>query len=110
MKILSIKVFGTSMLPFIKDEYLFVKIGSDNIKIGDIVLYKFLNRLYVHRVYKVDDKEVIISNDDDLSFHNIKREDIIGKVLSFWNGYSGYILGWLLRYFRNFKKILYECF
>lgn len=107
MSLKAIRVYGTSMMPVLKNGYVFVEKGIKDFNIGDMVLYNFMGRLYIHRIYKIKNNIVVISNDDDIDFHEIDKSSIIGKVVGFLNGYKGYVFGVLSRVFRRIKKALY---
>lgn len=108
MNIKAIRVFGSSMLPFLKDGYCFINTDTKffNLRKGDIILYKFMDRFYIHRIYNIDGVKIIVSNDDDLTYHTISKDDVVGKVVSFFSGYVGYLCGRFLRFIRHIKRFL----
>lgn len=110
MKLKPIRVSGTSMIPTLKEGYVFVDFGVRDFKIGDIVLYSFMGRFYIHRIYGIRDNFFIISNDDDMPFHFIKKSSVFGRVKFCSNGWIGYFVGVFFRTIRMIKKVFYVCF
>lgn len=109
MRIKAIQIFGSSMFPFLKDGFCFVDSKTRVFRKGDMVLYRFMDRLYIHRIYKIDGNKVGLSNDDNLPFHVIDKSAIYGKVISPFNGLVGYICGYFLRFVRKVKRFFYGC-
>jgi len=131
----AIKCIGTSMNPFIKDGDIVLyaenfssfssslKVGKKSslpppprrnvgenkkkriLKPGDIVVYKISDKIYIHRIISVENGRFIVSNDDDLEKHIIEKEQILGRVVSIYNGFFGYLIHIFLRTMRKvFKK------
>jgi signal peptidase I len=127
----AIKSIGTSMSPLIKDGDIvlyeefkfplspflekggnpplispFDKAGKRGIlRRGDMVVYKINDKIYIHRIVSVDNGKFIISNDDDLEKHIIEKEQILGRVVSIYNGFFGYLIHIFLRTMRKvFRK------
>jgi hypothetical protein len=72
---------------------------------GDMVVYKINDEIYIHRIVSVDNGRFIISNDDDLEKHIIEKEQILGRVVSRYNGFFGYLIHIFLRTMRKvFRK------
>ena len=120
----AIKSIGTSMSPFIKDGDIvlyeefkfplwesyenpplnppFVKGEVRGIlKRGDMIAYMMNDQIYIHRIISVDNGRFIISNDDDLEKHIIEKEQILGRVVSRYNGFFGYLIHIFLRTMRK---------
>lgn len=82
------KISGHSMMPTLKPgtrvvvssiPYLFSKP-----KIGDIVLFKYRDKIMVKRIKKFENRKIIVAGDnssDSLKTEPIERRDILGKVL-----------------------------
>lgn len=101
-----IKTTGTSMSPIIKDgDYIFYEYPFKGLKKGDIVVYKYMDKRYIHRVYGFDGGKVVISNDDDLPYHTIDFNDIQGKVVLKNSFLNGFVLSKFMRFFRFLKWI-----
>jgi signal peptidase I len=128
----AIKSIGTSMSPFIKDGDIvlyeefkfplspllerwenpplvspFDKGGKKGIlRRGDMVVYKINDKIYIHRIVSINNGRFIISNDDDLEKHIIEKEQILGRVVSRYNGFFGYLIHIFLRTMRKvFKRL-----
>ena len=103
-----VRCFGTSMYPFIKNgEIVLYCEDVVGFKRGDMIVYALGDKIYIHRIVSIDGERFIVSNDDDIERHVIKREQILGRVLSRYNGAFGYILHFVLRYIRMVKKFFY---
>jgi signal peptidase I len=114
----AIKSIGTSMSPLIKDGDIvlynefkfpyppFVKGEKRGIlKRGDMVVYKMNDKIYIHRIVSVENGRFIVSNDDNLEKHIIEKEQILGRVVSRYNGFFGYLIHIFLRTMRKvFRK------
>jgi len=127
----AIKSIGTSMSPLIKDGDIvlyeefksplsplfrkgrnpplispFSKGGKRGIlRRGDMVVYKINDKIFIHRIISIKNGRFIISNDDDLEKHIIEKEQILGRVVSIYNGFFGYLIHIFLRTMRKvFKK------
>jgi signal peptidase I len=127
----AIKSIGKSMSPLIKDgdivlyeEFkfplftLFRKGGNPPLispfdkggkrgilRPGDMVVYKINDEIYIHRIVSINNGRFIISNDDDLEKHIIEKEQILGRVVSRYNGFFGYLIHLFLRTMRKvFRK------
>jgi len=72
---------------------------------GDMVVYKINDEIYIHRIVSINNGRFIISNDDDLEKHIIEKEQILGRVVSRYNGFFGYLIHIFLRTMRKvFRK------
>lgn len=110
MNIKIVKVSGSSMIPFLRDGYVFIEKGTKDFKLGDMVLYNFMGKLYIHRIYGINGNIFVISNDDDIDSHYVDESFIIGRVKSFFNGHKGYLIGISIKFFRKIKKFFYGYF
>jgi signal peptidase I len=125
----AIKSIGTSMSPFIKDEDIVLyeefksplspflekggnpplnpprrNVGREErgiLRPGDMVVYKINDEIYIHRIVSIENGKFIISNDDDLEKHIIEKEQILGRVVSIYNGFFGYLIHIFLRTMRK---------
>jgi phage repressor protein C with HTH and peptisase S24 domain len=78
------KVSGTSMMPFFKHQQTVVTLmRKETYKKNDVVLFKYQGMYRLHRIIKIQDKEVIASGDNLLSKERFEASDIIGYVESF---------------------------
>ncbi|MEF3279872.1 MAG: S24/S26 family peptidase [Elusimicrobiota bacterium] len=103
-----LKVFGTSMSPFIKNGDVVFYEDDFSLKKGDIILY-FLNETkFVHRVYKINGDDIFVSNDDDIEYHIINKKFVFGKVVCKYNGMIGYTLGSILKIIRKIRRCLFR--
>ncbi len=101
----AVRVKGSSMKPFLKDGFVFVDTRFELLKKGDLVLYQYENTLMIHRVVGFGDDCVIISNDDDMDCHQIRKDNIKGVVKGVSGGLSGYALHIFLKNLRRIKKL-----
>lgn len=102
------KLKGTSMRPFFYEgDFAFCKTGEE-IKKGDMILYRYADVFYLHRVIGFKKDMVIVSNDDDMSIHYVGIKDVIGRTVSPYNGYTGYIIHIIIKNTRRFKRFLNE--
>lgn len=82
------RISGHSMMPTLKlgdrvvassIPYLFSKP-----KIGDIVLFKYRDKIMVKRIKKLENRKIIVAGDnssDSLKTEPIERSQILGKVI-----------------------------
>ena len=72
---------------------------------GDMVVYKINDKIFIHRIISIKNDRFIISNDDDLEKHIIEEYQILGRVVSIYNGFFGYLIHIFLRTMRKvFRK------
>ena len=72
---------------------------------GDMVVYKINDEIYIHRIVSINNGRFIISNDDDIEKHIIEEDQILGRVVSRYNGFFGYLIHIFLRTMRKvFRK------
>ena len=80
---------GTSMFPMLRDNRNEICVKSaDEINIYDVVLYKRESGEYVlHRVLEIDKDGYVCCGDNQWVLeHGVKREQIIGKLDSWYKG------------------------
>lgn len=83
-QMVDLKVKGHSMMPFLRDNESVVKLSNSmDYKLYDIVLFKYNNHYFLHRIVKVNGDELICGGDGLLTYEHIKKEDIVAKVTSF---------------------------
>ena len=77
---------GYSMRPFLednRDKALLTK--AKDIKVGDAVLAEIGYRYYVlHRIIKIQDREVILRGDGNLGIEKCRIEDVKASVIGFY--------------------------
>lgn len=77
---------GYSMRPFLednRDKALLTK--AKDIKVGDAVLAEIGYRHYVlHRIIKIQDREVILRGDGNLGIEKCRIEDVKASVIGFY--------------------------
>ena len=77
---------GYSMRPFLednRDKALLKK--KENIKVGDAVLAEILPQKYVlHRIVKINNKEITLRGDGNLSDEHCLRSEILGTAIGFY--------------------------
>lgn len=101
-----LKVYGGSMTPFIKDKDVITvrKVKPEEIKIGQVVLYKAHNKFLVHRIIKKQNGnsfQFIVKGDSmDNVKHSITEEQILGVVK------ENYIKRILALVFCQYKKLI----
>jgi phage repressor protein C with HTH and peptisase S24 domain len=103
----AVKLKGTSMRPFLKDgDLVFYEECLSSLKLGDMILYKYSDNLYIHRIIGFEKEKISISNDDDMETHFIEKKDVLGRVCSFFNGYPGYLAHIIIKNIRFLKRKL----
>lgn len=86
---------GNCMSPAIKEgDRLIIRHGSRDIRVGDVVIFGFPGKFYVHRVIRIDGKkgeESFLLKADQNTFFNdpVTRDEILGKVIEV-HGSSGH--------------------
>ncbi|MBN1621406.1 MAG: hypothetical protein JW871_02310 [Endomicrobiales bacterium] len=94
MNLLFIKTIGGSMRPTIKSEQFVCveKVSPDDIKEGDMILYRADGKQFIHRVEKKENGVFRIVDDaGTIGMEQILQEEIIGRVISVFNGRFGLI-------------------
>lgn len=83
----SAKTRGPSMQPLLKQHRDIVTIRrvEREIKRGDVVLYPYFrdNKYVLHRVIKVEDDKYIIRGDNNFFTEKVKKEKVVGILVSF---------------------------
>ncbi len=81
-KKIKLKTKGKSMYPLIKDNSeIEVKVSTEKLKKGDIILYFKNKKFFVHRLLKKKGKKHLLKGDNNWDFDEITKEkNIIGKV------------------------------
>ena len=84
-------VLSGSMMPLLRtgDEVLVQSVNPDNIRPGDIIVFKDQDKLIVHRVirrYKNGSPTFLQKGDCTTAAEIIRSEDVIGKVIAVCKG------------------------
>ena len=81
---LCIIVSGRSMLPTIEtgEKILIRSVRSEQIKIGDIVVYETNNKIISHRIVSSGPLRFMIKGDHELVWRTYNHDCILGKVIS----------------------------
>jgi signal peptidase I len=83
---IQLRLLGHSMYPAIRHGQLLTCKFSQNINIGDIIVFWKADRLVAHRVvssYCKDGQEYYIEKgDNSLSYSSLKKSDVLGKVIA----------------------------
>ena len=78
-----IPVKGYSMLPFIRGEKdeVWLEAAGDELKVDDIVLFRYMDRYIMHRIIGISDKGLVIRGDGvpETCEYPLK-DDICGRV------------------------------
>jgi ABC-type multidrug transport system fused ATPase/permease subunit len=73
---------GISMLPLINPgDIVGIEIGDIELEVGDIVLFRIMKTIFLHRIIMINRESFICKGDNNCFTESIDREDIIGKVL-----------------------------
>lgn len=81
-------VQGNSMLPELRQDDI-VSITSDEIIVGDILVFEYNTKIIIHRLLKVIRNNFLCKGDNSFSIECINKSQIIGKVKSFVrNGFT----------------------
>jgi signal peptidase I len=85
---LSLRVHGTSMLPWVrpKDIALIRKIAMENVRCGDVVLFRRENHLFVHRIVEkrgsLDAAQLFSKGDAHPTSDGVVQEqELLGRVV-----------------------------
>ena len=85
---ISLRVHGTSMLPWVrpKDIALIRTISMENVRCGDVVLFRRENHLFVHRVVEkrgsLDTAEFLLKGDaHPTSDGLVQQQELLGRVV-----------------------------
>ena len=84
--------------PFVKGEERGI------LRRGDMLVYKINDEIYIHRIISIKNDRFIVSNDDDIEKHTIEKDQILGRVVSIYNGFLGYFFHIFLRNMRKIYK------
>jgi signal peptidase I len=92
---LTLKAFGTSMLPTLwpGDLARVQSCGFDDVHAGDIVLCKRHDRFYLHRVAQKIGNGSLITRGDSMpgADPRLPSEDLVGKVTEIQHGNQGFV-------------------
>ncbi len=80
----TLKVVGTSMMPFFKDGLTEVTLApASDLQRLDVVLFQMQDKYYLHRIIKMDGMRVTAQGDYLFSKEEIDQTHIIARVVSF---------------------------
>jgi signal peptidase I len=90
---ISLRVHGTSMLPWVRpgDIALIRKISSENVRCGDVVLFRREDHLFVHRIVEnrgsLDAAELLSKGDAHPAPDGVVGEqELLGRVVRIYRG------------------------
>ncbi|MFQ3675257.1 MAG: S24/S26 family peptidase [Endomicrobiia bacterium] len=104
-----IKTSGGCMRPLLKSgEIVFIK-KTKKVFLGDIVLYEFQGKKYLHRIINRVKNDIIVCDDTGVTFPvKIKISNIIGIHPTIFNGYIGLLYNRIVFHFFLFcRKVKY---
>lgn len=82
-KSVDLKVIDSSMSPTIKPNSYIKITNPQNLKVGDIIVFKRSNYLVIHRIVKYNKKEFIIKGDNNSYIDDdAKKENIVAKTIN----------------------------
>ena len=82
------------MSPLIKAEsYVWIEeMSPEGLRCGDMVLYKINESKFIHRIKSIRDGKIIVNDDTGVIQEQIiDIENVLGRVNSLFNGYTGLI-------------------
>lgn len=88
-KSVKFNVAGNSMIPFLKNaDQVIIKQPIDlNVKIGDILLVKYREKVILHRLVKIEAGEYYLAGDGNLDqIEVVNKEDLLAVVLKGFRG------------------------
>lgn len=83
---------GNSMWPMLrnkKDQFIIIPI-TEEIRIGDVVLFQQKEKMILHRVIYCNGNEYTLRGDNCISYELAPHEAIIGKLQGFYKGSTYY--------------------
>lgn len=109
MDVLFIKLTGGCMRPLLKNGRIIPILCNKKIRLGDIVLYKKQNKLFLHRVVKISSQKIIVEDDCGVtSCVDVAYNEVVGVYPTFFSGVVGFIYHIITKnlyiLFRNFKN------
>lgn len=74
------------------DDYVFIKLGNNDLKEEDIITFKVDDAIITHRIVSIADDKILTKGDANNDNDNlIIREDVIGKVVYVGKEFAIYI-------------------
>lgn len=102
-----VKVSGTSMWPFFKDNKTKVKLTKiKEIKKGKIYLFKKENTYVIHRLVKVKGEELTFRGDGNFLVERVSKDNLIAELIAFTNNGKKEIK--VTNKFYRFKVFIYR--
>src|SRR5437764_268204 len=77
------KLSGYSMYPLLQDGDLIEVQKSEQLRRGDIVLFRFHEMLVAHRILNATESHITAKGDALKTIETIERSRVLGKVISF---------------------------
>ncbi len=112
MKIVVVKLAGGCMRPLLRNgQTVLIIPPRKKLYLGDLVLYKIAEQLFLHRVVKLSSQSVVVNDDCGItSYITVPLKDVIGICPTILSGFLGYIYHIFIRTiyttFRWIKKLL----
>lgn len=81
---------GNSMWPMLrskKDQFVIITI-TEELEIGDVALFRQMDKLILHRVINRDKDAYTLKGDNCMSCELVSHQEIIGKLQGFYRGNS----------------------
>lgn len=105
VKVKVYKTTGGCMRPLIKSsEYVFI-LPKKKVGRGDLVLYRFDDKNFLHRVKEVKkDKVILIDDTCIISPVEISLDSVVGIYPTVLSGWAGYIYSFILRNIFSFLR------
>lgn len=98
-------VKGTSMLPSYKSNDIVLIKKQSNYSLGDIVVFKYDNNLFMHRIIKKHRNNYILKGDNSNQIEKTFISNIYGKVIQ---DKSNYVHSFIIRIFCMFSYLFYK--
>ncbi len=83
-KKIKISVHGSSMLPFLRsgDNVIIKRVKENELKVADIVVFKYFDKIVVHRIIKINTDTIICRGDSTINNDEpVGKKNIIGVVI-----------------------------
>ncbi|MGH7807099.1 MAG: S24/S26 family peptidase [Thermodesulfobacteriota bacterium] len=100
---------GQSMSPFLEDgdELTVIRAEWGEIKVGDIVTYRLVDKFPTYRVIKKMEHKLVLKPDNWMLLCEVERQDVLGKVIRRRRGDSSLLhTDW--RWTICAKRVLFE--
>lgn len=93
MKVLFVKLNGGCMRPLLKNGQVVVVTSPEKkLKVGDVILYKIDNKFFLHRIVKLSEKNIIVTDDCGItSYVSIPYDNVVGVYPTILSGFVGFV-------------------